>query len=364
MSILARDNRVLYVEPQLSVLHIFKNLINGLGRISRCLRGVSGNGSLYIYTPMPVLPFANYSIVINKINQKILLICLRRLVKKIRFRRPILWIYTVNSVFLAGRMDEKLVIYYCIDDFRSEIAVKRRMDVLSFLEDSLLIKADVVFTCAKSILEARKTQRPDIHFIRNGVDFGLFSRKSESGDAPPDMKDIPSPRIGCIGTLDSRVDVSLLSFIASNKPDWQIVLIGLNLMRLKDNAMLKGCPNIHFLGFKKHELLPRYINMMDVCIIPYHTGGFHRGIFPLKTLEYLAAGKPVVSTNLIELAEFQKVVRLSDNREEFIYNIDFCLKNKCDLLKGQEIAAALSWDSRVNNISEVIAQELKGRNVS
>lgn len=359
MSILAKNNRILYVEPQLSVLHILKNPIRGLKRIIRWLRGISKKeGFLYIYTPMPVLPFTNYSILINRINQKILAISLRRITKRVGFPHPILWIYTVNSILLLGQMNESLSIYYCIDDFRSEIAIEKRRAVLSFLEDNLLKKADIIFTCAKLIAQKMRDWRADIHFIRNGVDFDSFSREFPLSMLPPEMRNIPSPRIGFVGTLDARINIGLLSYLASHKPNWQIILIGYNLMSSDNRTILKKFPNIHYLGFKKHNLLPGYIYMMDVCIIPYYTEGFNRSVFPLKILEYFAVGKPVVSTNLSELAEFQEVVKLSQGHKDFMDNIDSYLKDNGNLLKRREIAAGLSWVSRVEIISKIISEKL------
>lgn len=359
MSSLAHDNRILYVESQISILHILKNPIEGSKRIRRWLAGISRKGNLYFYTPMPLLPFGNYLILVNRINQAILLSILKRLAKKVGFNNPILWLYCVNSALLLGKLNEKLSIFYCLDDFSSEITIEKRRRTLYSLEDYMLKKANIVFACTKALFEERQKRRPDINFLRNGVDFAAFNKKFDSKQPPQDIKNIISPRIGFIGTLDSRIDIDLLFFLASKKINWHIVLIGRNLLCLKDKFAFKKHPNIHALGFRKHELLPEYINMMDVCIIPYRTNGFNRYIFPLKTFEYLAAGKPVVATYLPELEELKDVVKLSKDKIEFMDNIEFFIRNNNRTSIGQRIAAEASWDSKVKKISEIIYQKIE-----
>lgn len=361
MTRLANNNRILYVEAQISLLHILKDPFNGLKRIEKSLKGTSRKkNSLYIYTPLPLIPFGNFFFYINTINQFILLFFLKKQMKKIGFKRPILWIYPPNSFSLIGKMGEVLSIYYCIDDFPTEIDQKRRKRTLSFFENEILRKADLVFTCTKSLYEKRKRVREDIFFLRNGVDFDFFNKKDHL-EVPSDISNICYPRIGFLGTMDSRIDVSLISSIASERPGWQIILIGKDMLHKEDRNALNFHSNIHMLGFRKYELLPKYIHMMDVCIIPYKTEGFSGCVFPIKVLEYLASGKPVVSTFLPELYDFQDVVKLSNNQEEFIENIDMYLKNNNELSRRREVAAAHSWTEKVNTLSELICSRITNK---
>ncbi|MDD2688915.1 MAG: glycosyltransferase [Candidatus Omnitrophica bacterium] len=358
MSILARQNRILYVEAQISILHILKNPLKGVIRIKRWIKGVSGNGKLYLYTPMPLFPFANYFLLINRLNQLILLYSLKRLIKRLGFESPILWVYCINSALLVGKIKEKISIYYCIDDFSSEKACRKRNRVLCNLEDYILKKADIVFACTKSLYEDRRKRRPDIHFIRNGVDFQAFHKKYILKEIPDDILNIKSPRIGYVGTLDSRIDCDLILSLASENNDWQIVLIGNNIMPSRERAALRNFSNIHNLGFKHPELIPIYINMLDVCIMPYRITDFNEHIFPLKTLEYLAAGKPIVSTYLPDLDEFSNIIKLCRNRAEFINYVNYYIGNDNGISIRKEIAAKFSWESRTEEITQIILQRL------
>lgn len=358
MSILAVNNRILYVEAQVSLLHIFLNPLTGLKRLTRSLKGAVKRGSLYIYTPLPLLPFGNYFLFVNWVNQKLLLFVVKKLTDKLYFRKPILWIYSVNSAELLGKLNEKLSVYYCLDDFPSEIAHNKRKKTLQSLENRLLIHSGIAFACTGSLLEERKSKRGDIRFVRNGVDFESLNIKIDPAKAPDDIKGIPSPRIGIVGTFDSRIDTDLIFFIAEQKLDWQIVLIGNNTPKGFNIKSLKRHPNVHNLGFKENKLIATYIGFMDICIIPYYTHGFNRHLFPLKTLEYLAAGKPVVATCLPELEEFRETVALTHNKEEFINAIKCYLESPGDPSKRKAIAREHSWDSKVKWLESAIQAEL------
>ena len=347
-------NRVIYVESQLSILHILKDGLAGLKRLGRWARGVrEEKENLYVYTPFPLLPFGNYFILLNYINQAVLGFALKRLIRKLGFKNVLLWLYSINSSPLLKKMNEKGSVYYCIDDFSSEINIPKRKKAMLFLEDLALTNADIVFACTRALASDRKKKRPDVHFIRNGVDFFAFDVK-EDMPVPFDLQDIPSPRIGFVGTLDSRIDTGLIHFLAENKKEWQIVLIGKNLNRKQD---FKGYPNIHLLGSRGHNSLPAYVMAMDACIIPYRTDGFHAYIFPLKTLEYLACGKPIVSTYLPELEEFGDVVKLSRDKEDFMRNVEVSLKEKGNVEKRKEVSFGLSWGGRIELISGIITEK-------
>lgn len=358
MSLLAKDNMVLYIEAQLSWLHILRRPLKGIRRVIKWLKGARKVNSVYVYTPPPLFPFGNFSLLLNRINQGIISIALSKQIKKFSFKKPILWIYTPNSYPLIDKTDEKLSVYYCLDDFPSEIAINKRKRAMKLFEDTILRKADVVFACTKILSEERKDRRPDIHFIRNGVDSEIFKNTDAKKVAQDDIENINHPRIGFIGTLDSRIDAGLLSFLASKRKDWNIVLIGDNVLSFSDRMILERRKNIHFLGFKKHSQLSGYISSMDVCIIPYRTDGFNKAIFPIKTFEYMACGKPVISTYLPELEEFKHIIKLSRDRVEFLDNIEFFLNNVFDTSLYRQIVQNNSWNNKVGQISGVILEVL------
>ncbi len=179
-------------------------------------------------------------------------------------------------------------------------------------------------------------------------------------EMPLDVEMIKPPRIGFIGTIDRRIDINLIFNTASQKPGWSIILIGANRLTRKANKHLKRLSNIYFLGIKSHKEIPYYIMAMDVCIIPYLVNEFTRFIFPLKFLEYLAAGKPVVSSFLPELTNFGDFVMISRDWKEFINNIELSISaGSNDFDKRREFVGFFSWKSKVEIISQIIMKELR-----
>lgn len=358
MSRLAENNRVLFIEAQTSFLHLIKNPKNHLKRTLRWLKGISRQGKIFMYTPPPLLPFGNYFFTINRINQKLLSFSIKRAAKKIGIKNPLLWIYSVNSVLLLGAFGEKFSVYYCIEDFFLEKSCLRRQGLMYALEEELLKKADMSIACTKSLWEDRRCRHPNIYFLRNGVDSDMFKSSPETNPLPSDLAFVPQPRIGLIGTLDSRIDTELLLFLAQSRKSWNFILIGSNILPRAGRAALRALPNVLLLGFKPHRQLAGYISAFNACLIPYHTNKFNRSIFPIKTLEYLASGKPVVSTNLPELEELKSVLYLSANKEEFLSNLEKSLEEQGQEVKRRDAASGYAWQEKVNWLSKLIAENM------
>lgn len=358
MSRLAENNRVLFVEAQTSFLHLIKNPKGQLKKLLRWLKGISRRGKIILYTPAPLLPFGNYFFAINRVNQKLLAFSINKAAKKLGMKNPLLWIYSVNSVLLLGSFGEKFSVYYCIEDFFLEKPYLRRQRLMFALEEELLRKADMSIACTKSLWEDRRCRHPNIYFLRNGVDADMFNVSGKTCPVPADLASVPQARIGFIGTLDSRIDVELLLFLARSRKSWNFILIGSNLLPRAKRAALRALPNVLLPGFKPHRQLASYINAFNACLIPYHTNKFNRSIFPIKTLEYLASGKPVVSTNLPELEELKSVVYLSSNKEEFLANLEKGLGEQGQELKRKNAVSGYVWEDKVDWLSGLIAENL------
>lgn len=363
MSVLAGSNRILYVESQSSFLHFFKNPRIEFKRFIRWGRGVLRRGNIFLFTPPPLFPFGNYSLIINRINQKILLRAVRNVAQRIGFRNPLLWIYTINSCSFVSKFGEKLSVYHCIDDFPSEKPNIKRQWLMNRLETELLGKADIVIACSKSLCEERKRHRPDIYFLRNGVNFTFGLQAQNESFFPKELRGLRHPVIGFIGTLNSKIDIELILFLSRQKRDWQFIFIGDILISGKDKKALKNLSNVYLLKFINHDLLPCYIKVFDVCFIPYRVTEFNRHVFPLKTLEYLAMGKPVVSTYLPELEELKDVVKLSRTRDDFLNNIDLFIKETTGHGESarKEAAARYSWEEKVGWLERLIQKEISKR---
>lgn len=275
---------------------------------------------------------------------------LRRLMdslfRKCAIRDCILWYYTPMALSFTRHIDPLLVIYDCMDElsgFRGAPPELKRN------EAELLSRADVVFTGGLSLYEARADQHPNIHPFPSSIDALHFASARDSAEIPADELEIPHPRIGFCGVIDERMDTHLVSQIAEMRPDWHIILVG-PVVKISEEELPK-LPNIHYLGPKPYELLPSYMAGWDVAIMPFAHNDSTRFISPTKTPEYLAAGRPVVSTSIQDVVRIygsQELVAIADTPDDFVDSIEQILNRKMDpawLDRVDRFLSTNSWDS-------------------
>lgn len=362
MQRLSSGNRILYVEYQASFLHFCSPvfLFSRINKMFNPIRKIDKN--LFIFTPYPYLPFGYYFRRVNMINQKILTWALKRAARRLNFKKPILWIYPPCAVDLLNRLDEKLIIYHCAADFPNEKRHHLRNRTICSMEKELVEKSDIVLALTESLYKRHKKINLDTHLFPSAVDGSLFSSFLDADTSEPkDMACLKKPRIGMVGYLDGRVlDAGLLCHIADSHPEWSLVLIGPKFRYARRFNPLIKKRNVHFLSEKKRSEIPLYIKGLDVCIIPYVTNEFTNNVSPLKLYEYLALGKPVVSTGLEDLGRFKDVVRLSADREDFVRNISLSLGEKDERLvnKRFDFAKENSWDERLAAVSKFMEGKL------
>jgi len=186
-------------------------------------------------------------------------------------------------------------------------------------EVDLFRRANVVFTGGHALYEQKKALHKNIHVMPSSVDVPHFAQARAAQPEPSDQKPIARPRLGFFGVVDERMDLELLAGVAAEKPDWQLVILG-PVVKI-DEANLPRASNIHYLGAKSYSELPRYISSWDVAILPFARNESTEFISPTKTPEYLAAGKPVVSTSIRDVIRpYQRLgmVRIADTVPEFV----------------------------------------------
>jgi len=221
---------------------------------------------------------------------------------------PDVWLYTPMALDLAQRLMPEVLIYDVMDDLAS---FKHAPEGLLLRQRRLLADADVVFTGGPSLHESVKRQRQvNVHLFRSGVDttFYATSRLLRAAHA--------RPVAGYVGVVDERVDLDLLAGLAERLPDWTIRIVG-PLAKI-DEAYLPRAANLEYLGMTPYEQLPAALATFDVALMPFALNEATRSISPTKTLEYLAAGLPIVSTRVPDVvADYGSVVRLADDAEAF-----------------------------------------------
>lgn len=241
---------------------------------------------------------------------------LSQLISTEQMQRYVLWYYTPAALRFSDHLSPDAIVYDCMDELS---AFKNADAGLPAMERVLLRRADVVFTGGQSLYEAKKHLHHNIHPVPSSVDVDHFATARRQATEPEDQRSIPHPRLGFFGVLDERLDIPLLDGIAAAQPDWQFVMIG-PVVKI-DPADLPKRPNIHYLGAKQYGELPRYIGGWDVAMLLFARNDATRFISPTKTPEYLAAGKPVVSTSIRDVISpygDSGLVRIADTVPDFV----------------------------------------------
>lgn len=362
---LSKNNRILFVDPAVAITTLLFHPRSSrfiVGKIQYWLRGIKRvSENLYVYYPPPLFLQFGHSAINDSFNRFYVGRAIASVARKLNFNSPILWLYDPYTVKPNGQFDEKLVCYDCNDDISSFATLDYKRGKLLDLEDELVEKAHLVFTTSKILYNAKKKNNPNTYYFPSGVDFDHFHKAIfPSCEVPNDAKGITKPIIGYIGAITNyRINWEWIKIMSISRPKWSIVFIG-PCLELPPEEILNQ-KNIHFLGQKDTELLPGYLKAFDVCIIPYKGEMFLKSCQPTKTFEYLAAGKPVVSSYIPELEGYAPVVRLSKNENEFIANISAAIEEgkRTDFIERcVEAAKGKTWEDRVEKISDLIERAM------
>lgn len=253
----------------------------------------------------------------------IMKLLLNNLLAEQRISDFLLWYYTPMALSFSANLQPRLTVFDCMDELS---AFKGAPQEMKDREAELLSRADLVFTGGQSLYEAKLGRHDDLHVFPSSIDFAHFAQARTHSEEPADQAGIPHPRIGFCGVIDERMDIQLLDAIAQLRPDFQFVMIG-PVVKI-DPATLPRHANIHYLGGKTYRELPAYLAGWDAAILPFAHNESTRFISPTKTPEYLAAGKPVVSTSITDVVRpygIQKMVRIADQPEEFVNALEQAL---------------------------------------
>lgn len=276
----------------------------------------------------------------------------------------IFWYYTPMALEFSAHLEPRLTVYDCMDELS---AFKYAPNELKELEDNLFNKANVVFTGGHSLYEVKKKQHFNTHFFPSSIDKDHFVKARETDQEPADQVAIAGPKIGFYGVIDERFDIELIRGMAEARPDWHIVLIG-PVVKI-DPAHLPQLPNIHYLGSKSYDELPGYLSGWKVALIPFLQNESTRFISPTKTPEYLAGGKPVVSTPIRDVVypySREGLVGIGENAEDFVTIIDNLLATPGRDAWLQAVDLFLdnySWDLTCQAMTEALLKALNTRNV-
>jgi UDP-galactopyranose mutase len=272
------------------------------------------------------------------------------------------WFYTPMALKFARDFSPSYIVYDCMDELS---AFKGASPELKEMEQEMMNTADVVFTGGQSLYEAKKKSHPRTFLFPSSIDKSHFEQARTIKFDPPDQDSIPHPRIGYFGVIDERMDIDLLEKVASLRPNWNFIMIG-PVVKI-DPRTLPNFHNIHYLGGKSYGDLPKYLAGWDVAMIPFAHNESTRYVSPTKTPEYLAAGKPVVSTPIIDVIRpygNKGLVRIAGTAEEFVRvtEEELHLADRTEWLeKVDDFLSQSSWNKTWGEMMSIIGTSLVGK---
>ena len=278
----------------------------------------------------------------------------------------IAWTYTPMALPLIAQLEPRAVVYDCMDELS---AFKDAPRQLRQRENALLKMARLVFAGGPALYDAKRAVHPNVHCLPSGVDAGHFSpgrlsaHSAENERAHGIQGALPRPRLGYFGVIDERLDTGLLAHLAAERPHWQFIMVG-PVVKI-DPAQLPRGPNIHWLGQQPYELLPHLLAGWDVALLPFALNDATRFISPTKTLEYLAGGKPVVSTAIADVIRlYGDAVSVAGDPAQFLEACDRALLESPQAAmqrhsSGAALVASHSWDSIAAAMLDRLEAELQ-----
>ena len=268
------------------------------------------------------------------------------------------WYYTPMMLPFSEHIPAACVVYDCMDELAN---FKGAPPELLDLETRLMEEADIVFTGGHSLYEAKRDRHPNIHPFPSSVDAGHFARARQPGLDPADQSQLPRPRLGFYGVVDERMDLALLAAIADARPEWAVIIVGPVVKISQDDLPRRA--NLHFLGGKSYDELPDYLCGWDVALMPFAINDATRFISPTKTPEYLAAGRPVVSTPIADVVRHygdMEAVKIAGTPESFIEACAAALalaRGPSDWMKPvEQMLARDSWDSSFARMAAIVSE--------
>jgi UDP-galactopyranose mutase len=273
------------------------------------------------------------------------------------YTHPALWLYTPMALDFVDHLPHRTLIYDVMDELS---AFKGAPPELLQREDALLKRADIVFTGGMSLYRSKLRHNANTHLFPSGVEVEHYARAAytENFPLPQELHGLPRPILGYFGVIDERMDLPLLEYMARAHPEWSIVMVG-PVVKI-DPEQLPQAPNLYYPGMKSYEELPAYLAHFDIALVPFAMNEATRYLSPTKTLEYLAAHKPVVSTPIPDVVElYGEFVRIGRSPAEFTGHVERALweteaGRARRVIKEQRMLTKHTWDSIASQMRTLI----------
>jgi glycosyltransferase involved in cell wall biosynthesis len=281
-----------------------------------------------------------------------------------RIENFISWYYSPMALFFTAHLHPRLIVYDCMDELS---AFNFAPPELKLAEKNLLQKADVVFTGGHTLYKAKKHLHHNIYSFPSSIDKEHFGKARNAVSEPSDQAHIAHPRLGFFGVIDERFDAELIRQVADAKPEWQFVFIG-PVVKINRDTLPQNS-NVHYLGSKNYNELPDYVSGWDIALIPFALNESTKFISPTKTPEYLAAGRPVISTAIEDVVHpygDEQLVHIIHSADDFIAaatkELNTHSKDKW-LKRTDAFLAHNSWNATWKNMLDIIQLTLHEKQI-
>ena len=295
----------------------------------------------------------------RRANQALLRRQVRRAASALGITRPLLWLNPHSAVHMAGRMGERAVVYDITDDWISLTQKDWLRRLTAAQDEALCRRADAVIVCSQKLFDMKREFARRLYLIPNGVDAAHYQRVQDSAlPLPSPAVHWPKPVLGYTGTIHpDRVDVGLIEALARRFARGTVALVGPNHLPAAEGARLRALGNVQITGPVPYAEVPDYMRAFDVCITPHRMTPFTESLNPIKLWEYLAGGKPIVSTDVAGFRDYPQFVRLAGTTEAFLEACAAALAAGQTGREARQAEARLhSWESRIDAVETVMRE--------
>ncbi len=321
---------------------------------------VPGHSNITVTRPLKWLP--NSITAGQHFNERMAVRDVRRVARDLGLSAPLLWLNPHHAVSMVGQLGERAVIYDITDDWTQLDQSTREARLIASQDAELCRRADAVIVCSEQLFQSKRSLARSLHLIPNGVHTAHYaSVLDRTLPLPPEAAQWPRPVLGYTGTVhSSRVDLELVEKLARRFPQGTIALVGPDFLEADAAARLDALGNVRRVPPVPYSRIPDYMRAFDVCIVPHRVSPFTESLNPIKLWEYLAAGKPIVSTPVPGFRDYPQHVYLGADAESFSAGVVAALAEDTSRCPARrEEAQHHSWDSRVDAVVNVMASSLE-----
>jgi glycosyltransferase involved in cell wall biosynthesis len=332
---------------------------HNFGKVQLSVSLVSGGyeDRLQLFTPTKWFP--NSLPLGRKLNEISLANQVRGVLASLAWSATHLWINAHEAASLLDAGIAAQSIYDITDDWTTFSGNQVHLEMVKHQDHKLCVESKQVIVCSDQLFEDKQAlcEPNRLHLIPNGVHIDHYVTVTDHSKHSHRLAvDWQRPVFGYTGTIHGdRVDVDLVAKIAKSNPDATIAMVGPNLLDGDDQMRLSKHSNIVFTGAMPYSELPEIMRAFDVCMVPHVMTPFTESLNPIKLWEYLAAGKPIVSTNIAGFRDFPELVHVAESYDGFLRNLDSALNEDSTFASARQLVARQhSWDKRIDQVIQIL----------